>query len=185
MYQNDSAKLFHELSHPKSSLYPIIHNSQPVVDPHIKASLFNVCFNSVFTTSDFILPPTYSLPSPTDLLSSIVIDVSDVFEAISSLNPSKAPGIDYINPLILKTCADPFPLQFTHLLNSCFDSCSWPNDWKIHKITPIHKGKSRSDVANYRPISLLCIMSKVLESIVFRKILISYTLASQNFNLGF
>ena len=94
-----------------------------------------------------------------------------MFEAISSLNPSKAPGIDDINPVILKICADPFLLQFTHLLNSCFDSCSWPNDWKIHKITPIHKGKSRSDVANYRPIFLLCIMSKVLESIVFSKII--------------
>ena len=98
-YHNDPAKLFHylrELSHPKSSLYPIIHNSQPVVDPHIKASLFNVYFNSVFTTSDFILPPTDGLPSPTDQLSSIVIDASDVFEAISSLNSSKAPGIDDI-----------------------------------------------------------------------------------------
>ena len=88
-----------------------------------------------------------------------------MFEAISSLNPSKAPGIDDINPAILKICADPFLLQFTHLLNKCLDSFSLLNDWKIHKITPIHKGKSHSDVANYRPISLqLCIMSKVLES---------------------
>ena len=145
MYQNDPGKLFHyfrELSHPKSSLYPIIHNSQPVVDPHIKASLFNSYFNSVFTTSDFILPPIDSLPSPTDQLSSIVIDASDVFEAISSLNPSKAPGIDDINPAILKICADPFLLQFTHLLNRCLDSFSFPNDWKIHKITQSTKERA-------------------------------------------
>ena len=80
----------------------------------------------MFTTSDFILPPIDSLPSPTDQLSSIVIDALDVFEAISSLNPSKAPGIDDINPAILKIYADPFLLQFTHLLNRCLDSISLP-----------------------------------------------------------
>ena len=41
-----------------------------------------------------------------------------------------------------------------------------PTDWKCHAISPIHKSGNRSLVTNYRPISLLCCVSKVLESII-------------------
>ena len=40
-------------------------------------------------------------------------------------------------------------------------------EWKCHSITPIHKSGDKSQVTNYRPISLLCIISKVLERLVY------------------
>ena len=49
-------------------------------------------------------------------------------------------------------------------------SLSITNDvipWKCHSITPIHKSGDKSQVTNYRPISLLCIISKVLKRIVY------------------
>ena len=57
---------------------------------------------------------------------------------------------------------------------TCLESCSLPNEWKIHKILPILKSGSRRDVKKYRPISLLCLVSRVLESIIYTKI-IDYT----------
>ena len=42
-----------------------------------------------------------------------------------------------------------------------------PSEWKLHLITPVHKSGERAQVNNYRPISLLSIVSKVLERIVF------------------
>ena len=45
-----------------------------------------------------------------------------------------------------------------------------PQEWKIHLITPIPKGGDGSDVSNYRPISLLCSISKALESLKFQQV---------------
>ena len=42
-----------------------------------------------------------------------------------------------------------------------------PNKWRIHKIIPIYKSGDKSSVKNYHPISLLCCISKVLESIIY------------------
>ena len=73
--------------------------------------------------------------------------------------------------MILKTCADALTTPLTHLLNTCLQTCSVPEEWKVHKIVPIPKGSDPSDVHNYRPISLLCILSKILETIVYDKII--------------
>ena len=45
-----------------------------------------------------------------------------------------------------------------------------PNEWRLHKIIPIYKSADKSSVKNYRPISLLCCISKVLESLVYDRI---------------
>ena len=45
-----------------------------------------------------------------------------------------------------------------------------PFEWKIHHIIPVFKTGDRSQVNNYRPISLLCIISKVLERIVYNHV---------------
>ncbi len=51
------------------------------------------------------------------------------------------------------------------------ESHSIPADWKVHKLFPLHKKGSVSEVSNYRPISLLNIFHKVLELIVYSKII--------------
>ena len=173
-YRSNPGKLFSHLkslSKPASSDYPIFHNSEPVTDRQQTAQLFNSYFNSVFTVSDFILPPANQRPTPTEQLSHISIDSDDVADALQFLNTTKAPGTDDISPLILKLCSDSLLFPITHLLNTCMLSCSIPDEWKVHKIIPILKGSDTSDVQNYRPIFLLCILSKVLESIIYIKMI--------------
>ena len=109
-YYSNPGKLFDHLKSVTDSTsfnYPIFHHSKPVTTPQQKAQMFNDYFNSVFMTSDFTLPPENQLPSPTDQLSRITVDTSDVAEALLSLNTSKAPGTDYISPLVLKVCSEP------------------------------------------------------------------------------
>ena len=96
---------------------------------------------------------------------------ADVFDALCALDTTKASGCDNIPPLILKQCSTSLLELITHTLVTCLQTCSFPSEWKTHKITPVFKKGDQSAVANYRPISLLCILSKVLESIVFSKIL--------------
>ena len=46
-----------------------------------------------------------------------------------------------------------------------------PSDWKLHKIIPIFKSGNRTQVKNFHPISLLSNISKVLEHIIYNKII--------------
>ena len=87
-----------------------------------------------------------------------------------SLNISKAGGCDGISPHFLKLCATSLLTPITNLLSLCMTKCTLPREWKVHKISPIFKGGDVHCANNYRPISLLCILSKVLESIVFQKV---------------
>ena len=49
------------------------------------------------------------------------------------------------------------------ILNLSIWTNSFPNHWKIAKVTPLHKGGARNDINNYHPIPVLPILSKILE----------------------
>ena len=146
------------------------HNQQLITSPQLKANLFNDYFHSVFTKSNFTLPSIDHLPSPSNQLSSLSIDSNEVYEALTSLDPNKSTGCDDISPLLLKLSASSLLPQITSLFNQSLQTKSVPQEWKIHKIIPIHKNGDKSLVSNYRPISLLCTLSKVLEHIIYNKI---------------
>ena len=135
-----------------------------------QAQLFNQFFHSVFTHSscDFPLPP--GLLTNRVTLSNIDISPTDVFQALYSLDPNKAPGIDSINPALLKYCADSQTIPIHHLLTLSIRSKFLPQQWRTHHIVPVFKSGDRTTVTNYRPISLLCIISKVFEKIVYQRL---------------
>ena len=146
------------------------------LDSHIatsdieKANLFNTFFHSVFTHSSYNLPPLEMLPMPPSTISDITISESDVYDAMTSLNPTKAMAIDGIGPRLLKHCALALYQPLHHLFTLSLVQHYLPQEWRFHLITPIYKSGNKSSVKNYRPISLLCIVSKVLEKIVYDKI---------------
>ena len=73
---------------------------------------------------------------------------------------------DLIVNRLLKELAQPLALPLADLFNFSLSSGSVPNNWKQANVTPVHKENDPSDVANYRPISLLSTVSKVLEKSV-------------------
>ena len=79
-------------------------------------------------------------------------------------------GIDGIPNYVLKNCAMSLCEPLHHLFVQCFNQSYLPEEWRIHKIVPIHKSGDKSSVRNYCPISLLCCVSKVLERIVFNRV---------------
>lgn len=168
------SKLFQylsQLSSSTSTAQSIVCNSKIIHDSATKADIFNKFFNSNFTRSDYQLPPVENLPTPSLQLSTINIDSSDIFEALIQLNPSKAVGCDDISPRVLKFCATPLTVPITHLFSSSLESSLFIDEWKVHKIIPIPKKGDKSNPTNYRPISLLPILSKVFESLVYKKII--------------
>ena len=133
-----------------------------------KASLFNTHFHSIFTHSSFELLSLESLSTPASTIYDFTISSSEVFETLSSLDSTKTMGIYGIVPHLLKECAHVLYLPFHYIFCLSLERHSIPQEWRTHMITPIHKAGDRTLVSNYRPISLLCSISKVLERIVYK-----------------
>ena len=170
MFSRDPKKLFGHLKNLNKSNNSlpnfIIHQSSPVYDPIIQANLFIRFFNSTFSSSSYVLPPVRCLPTPISQLSHIDITPTDVYNALSNLDTTKAVGCDNIHHYILKHCAATLCTPVTNPFQAYILNQSLPTEWKVHKIWPIFKKENPLYVENYRPISLLCILSKVLVKII-------------------
>ena len=116
------------------------------------------------------MPCLLQLPTPTSQLHTITIDQHNVAYAITSLDIKKAFGCDDINPHLIKMCAEYLIHGLTNLFQLSVQTSSIPQQWKVHKIVPVYKKRDRSIVSNYRPILLLCSLSRVLESIIYHKV---------------
>ncbi|CAB3996921.1 RNA-directed DNA polymerase from mobile element jockey [Paramuricea clavata] len=135
------------------------------------AELFNDYFSSIVSGSDKTTQ-TDNPSSPTDSnLSEFILSPDDVLAALLSLDTNKATRPDEIPPRILKECAHQIAPSLCLLFNKSLRHGSLPEEWKLANIIPpIHKKGDISNVENYRPISLLCVTSKVLERCVLRNL---------------
>ena len=104
-------------------------------------------------------------------LSEAYITEAEVYDILADLDPTKAMGCDNIHPIVLKYCSDFLASPLALLFNLSLSTGCIPTEWKIHRIRPIQKGGDQQNVANYRPISLLSITSKVLEKAIFNKVI--------------
>lgn len=80
-----------------------------------------------------------------------------------SMDKNKATGLDNIPAKALKMCASSISKWITKICNHSIKSNVFPNQWKIARVTPLHKKNSVHEPANYRPISILPVLSKILE----------------------
>ena len=87
----------------------------------------------------------------------------EVFDLLSGLDCSKANGHDDISARMLKETATSITSAVTELFNISIRCGEIPTEWKTARVTPIPKGATPSNPANYRPISLLSVLSKLLE----------------------
>lgn len=142
-------------------------------DPEDVCSAFNKFFESVFNTPS-ILSNAGSFPifSPVNenVLSSIDINEDIVTKLLQSLDKNKGAGCDNIPPYFLASCAKSLSLPLTILFRKSLNDCTFPSVWKQAQIVPIHKKGSKSAIENYRPISILCTISKIFEKVIFDKI---------------
>ncbi len=86
---------------------------------------------------------------------------------LAKLDTNKATGLDNISAKILKVSAPAIVQQITDICNHSIQHNTFPTAWKKARVSPLHKKNSTQDPENYRPISILPLLSKVLEKHVF------------------
>lgn len=90
---------------------------------------------------------------------------------LAALPDGKASGIDHLDSKLISVAARPLSFPITHLLNLSLSHCIFLEKWKESKIIPLPKNKRAIFTGqNSRPISLLPLLSKVMEKIVFEQI---------------
>ena len=152
-----------------------------------KANILNKQFESVFTSKTPIrlsqlsqmrvqdlldegrLAPS-SVPngfaSDNNVMPGISVSVPGVFKLLNEINSHKAAGPDKLKPLVLKQLSDTLNQIITVLFQRSLDTGTIPDVWKLAHVTPLFKKGEKGLPSSYRPISLTCILCKVLEHIV-------------------
>ena len=92
-----------------------------------------------------------------------LITVQETQKFIDNLSSSKATGADEISVKVLKLVSPVFVQPLTRLINLSIQSGCFPTKWKMVRVTPLFKDGAQDCRDNFRPISVLSILSKVCE----------------------
>nr|CAI5866876.1 unnamed protein product [Callosobruchus analis] len=95
----------------------------------------------------------------------------EVFDIIQNLPPKSSTGLDGIPTMVVKKVASIICNPVADIINECFSTGLIPSKLKISKIIPVHKKGSKDDVSNYRPVALLSEFSKIIERIIYNRLL--------------
>ena len=144
-----------------------------------KAVLLNThfakCFNTAFPP---LVPPSVNTTDPPD---DFLCTEDWVFNNLISLDVTKSSGPDEVSAHMLKFTAASISYSITTLFNMSLSLGCVPAQWKTVRVTPVPKVSKPTLPDHFRPISLLSILSKLLERhicLIIRDHLASYSLLS-------
>ena len=161
---------FHVKSATKSTRIPEVvpYGGKTASDPTEKAKLFNEYFRRQFSEAS-----NYSINIDFQNDRNFDIDFleSRIKSILSALNVNKAQGPDGINGAVLKHCSDSLVYPLSKMFNLIYNVGCIPSEWKTSNVVPIHKKDDKSDIENYRPISLISLVMKVFEWIIYEELL--------------
>ena len=130
-------------------------NGKLTTDSKQKADTLNFHFHSMFTSeTEFRIPARRLCPEFTD----INITAPGVLNLLRELNTSTSMGPDDLSPRVLKELSDVLAEPVTIIYRKLLEQEAVPNDWLNARVVPTYKKGQRYDCANYRPISLTCIL---------------------------
>ena len=97
-------------------------------------------------------------------------DPNEIYEVLKLLKPKKSAGHDNLSTYFLKLINEKVATPLSILINKSLQTGVFPDSLKIAKVVPIYKSKDKDNFSNYRPISLLPSVSKILEKIVHKRL---------------
>ena len=124
----------------------------------IPLSLSNLCSRIVGRGDDVPLLPEFE------------IDENGVLKLLGTLKPKKAAGPDQLRPQLLRDLRPAIAPILTQIFRTSLETGRVPSDWRTANVAPIYKKGSKNKAENYRPVSLTCICSKMMEHIIVSQI---------------
>ena len=194
-------KNIRELTGSKQTCSPVMikSNDELLTDPEVISNEFNKYFTQV---AESILRSETTLSSPEtyepfesmktfidnhvptgEKFSIPYITEEQALNALLSLDTTKATGTDEMSSKCIKAAAPALARHLSFVINTSIKSGIFPNLWKHAKVFPIYKSGEHTEMNNYRPISVLNILSKIFEKHVHDSLysyLIKYNLLSEN-----
>jgi ribonuclease P/MRP protein subunit RPP40 len=143
-----------------------------VIDDEKAACLLNTYFGTVFTNED-----RTNIPDPVQVFKgsveqtglvglSALLSSNIVEKKLQELQTDKCPGLDGIHPKLLFELRKEVCIPLANLFNLTLKSGVVPTEWKDAGVTPLFKKGKKTDVQNYRPVSMTSIVCKIMESIL-------------------
>ena len=148
--------------------------SDTVMDP-AQADMFNAYFADVGSTiaaelqSDSVRNDKPEFRPPTVCAARFELKPATLPElsaAVRRMSSSRAVGLDEVPILAVRRCFAVIGPLLLHIINTSIASGIFPEMWKVACVLPLHKAGDRNLAQNYRPISLLPVMSKIAERVV-------------------
>ncbi len=137
-----------------------------VTDDKQKAFLLNEYFCTVFEKDNGIMPNSFSEPAAVRNLSRVLFSPAIVFETLLNFPPKFSSGPDGLPSVIFSKLADILCFPLASIFRVSFYSHSIPEVWRTATVIPLFKKGKRSELGNYRPVSLTCVCCRVMERIV-------------------
>ncbi len=149
--------------------------NETVQDRKNIANVMNRFFCNIGTElASKIKPPrNYTPPlikTPSEPFTIELLNEVFVVKVLSGLDMTKSTGIDQIPSKLLKAAASSIGKHLTHVLNVSISTGQLATEWKTAKVTPIFKEGDKTDRNNYRPISILPIVTKILERAIHNQL---------------
>ena len=118
-----------------------------------------------------INPNVYNGQTLADMVNEDFMTEVNVAKIMKGLKIKNCEGFDRIPLRILNEGAEYLIKPIAKLMQLIYSRKTIPEQWRIAKVIPTHKSGKRDNVANYRPISNLCTMSKVYEKLILGQLL--------------
>lgn len=161
----------------KETVDEIIHNNKIIQDPKSIADKFNEFFANVGPNLAAKIPKSshqfteYLNHDISDSMFFKPTDETEIMLVIHSLKISHSEGHDNFSVNILKDYMYELSKPLSIVCNKSIQDGIFPDSLKIAKIVPVYKSDDKRTVSNYRPISVLPAFSKVLERLVYNRLL--------------
>ena len=162
---------------------PFKLNNKYIYDKNEICNLLKIEFTSQFNNKSDKENNQIFNKCNNDDLCDINFGTKDIEEAIKDIDENSSAGPDGIPALFLKKTKESISKPLSILLRKSLDEGKIPNIYKLAYITPIHKGGSKQDPAQYRPVSLTSHIMKIFER-VLKKHILKHLVDNNKFNNG-
>ena len=96
--------------------------------------------------------------------------ISDIQEILKNINIKKSAGPGMVLPSLVKMCSKVIDKPLTDVINHIIATNIFPDSAKTAHVTPIYKKKGRTDKINYRPVSVIGSLPKIIERYIQNKL---------------